>query len=154
MLKIYPAIDRQHIEHFHQLFREYEKYLGFDLCFQDFETELANLPGVYAPPEGCMLLAKYNNKIAGCVTLKKIGEGVCEMKRLYVRPDFRGKAIGRKLSEAIIAEARRIGYKKMRLDSLQRLKEAITLYRSMGFKEIKPYVFNPLDDVVYMELEL
>jgi GNAT superfamily N-acetyltransferase len=154
MLKIIIAETEEHIKHIHVLFREYEKQLNVDLCFQDFETELANLPGVYAHPEGCMLLAEYDNKIAGCVTLKKIGEGVCEMKRLYVRPAFRGKAIGRKLSEAIIAEARRIGYKKMRLDTLIRLSEAITLYRSIGFKEIKPYVFNPLDDVIYMELEL
>ncbi len=154
MLNIITAETREHIKHFHELFREYEKQLNVDLCFQDFETELANLPGVYAPPEGCMLLAEYDNKIAGCATLKKIGEGVCEMKRLYVRPAFRGKAIGRELSEAIVEEARKMGYAKMRLDTLSRLTEAITLYRSMGFKEIKPYVFNPLDDVIYMELEL
>jgi putative acetyltransferase len=154
MLNIIIAETEEHIKHFHELFKEYEKQLNIDLCFQDFETELANLPGVYAPPEGCMLLAEYDNKIAGCVTLKKIDEGICEMKRLYVRPDFRGKSIGRELSEAIVEEARKMGYAKMRLDTLTRLTEAITLYRSMGFKEIKPYVFNPLDDVVYMELEL
>jgi putative acetyltransferase len=154
VLKIIIARTEDHIKHFHELFKEYEKQLNVDLCFQDFETELANLPGVYAPPEGCMLLAEYDNKIAGCVTLKKIDEGICEMKRLYVRPDFRGKSIGRELSEAIVEEARKMGYAKMRLDTLTRLTEAITLYRSMGFKEIKPYVFNPLDDVVYMELEL
>jgi ribosomal protein S18 acetylase RimI-like enzyme len=154
MLRIFAAETDEHIKIFHQLFKEYEKYLDIDLRFQDFETELANLPGVYTPPEGCMLLAEYDNKIAGCVALKKIGEGICEMKRLYVRPEFRGKAIGRKLSEAIIEEARKIGYKKMRLDSLKRLNQAISLYQSMGFKEIKPYVFNPLDDVVYMEVVL
>lgn len=154
MLRIFPAATKEYIEQFHQLFREYEKYLDIDLCFQDFETELANLPGPYAPPEGSMLLAEYDNKIAGCVTLKKIGEGICEMKRLYVRPEFRGRDIGRKLAQAIIKEARKIGYVKMRLDTLKRLTEAISLYRSMGFKEIKPYVFNPLEDVVYMELEL
>lgn len=154
MLNIYPANTKQHITHIHELFKEYEKQLNVDLCFQDFETELANLPGVYAAPEGSLLLAEYDNRIAGCVALKKIDEGVCEMKRLYVRSDFRGKAIGRELSEAIVEDARKIGYKKMRLDTLTRLTEAITLYRSMGFKEIIPYVFNPLDDVVYMELEL
>ena len=154
MLNIIIAETEEHIRHFRKLFREYEKQLNVDLCFQDFERELADLPGVYAPPEGGMLLAEYDNKIAGCVALKKISETVCEMKRLYVRPAFRGKAIGRKLAESIVEEARKKGYRKIRLDTLTRLNEAITLYRSMGFKEIKPYVFNPLDDVIFMELNL
>ncbi len=134
-----------------KLFREYEEFLGFELCFQDFENELKNLPGKYAPPEGRLIMARVDGDIAGCVALKKIAEGICEMKRLYVRPEFRGQKLGRKLAEYIISEAMEIGYDKMRLDTLQRLKPALELYRSLGFHEISAYVHNPLEDVVYME---
>lgn len=134
-----------------KLFREYEEFLGFELCFQDFENELKNLPGKYATPEGRLIMARVDGDIAGCVALKKIAEGICEMKRLYVRPEFRGQKLGRKLAEYIISEAMEIGYDKMRLDTLQRLKPALELYRSLGFHEISAYVHNPLEDVVYME---
>jgi len=154
VLKIFAAKTEEHTRHFHMLFKEYEEYLDIDLSFQDFEREVSNLPGAYASPQGCMLLAEYDGKIAGCVALKKIGEGICEMKRLYVRPAFRGKKIGRRLAETIIDEARKKGYKRMRLDTLKRLAEARALYHAMGFAEIEPYVYNPLDDVIYMELEL
>ncbi|HER00201.1 MAG TPA: N-acetyltransferase [candidate division Zixibacteria bacterium] len=115
---------------------------------------MKTLPGKYASPEGRLIIAEYNSEIAGCVAVKKIGEGVCEMKRLYVRPKFRGKKIGRMLAERIVADASDIGYDLMRLDTLERLKEAISLYRSMGFKETTAYVYNPIEDVVYMELKL
>jgi len=154
MLDIFPAGTAEHIRHFHELFREYEKQLNVDLCFQDFERELANLPGVYAPPEGCMLLAEYDSKIAGCVALKKIGEGICEMKRLYVRPRFRELGVGRALSEAIIVEARTIGYSLMRLDTVPPMAAAKTLYKSLGFEAISPYRHNPIHGAVFMELAL
>jgi len=154
MLEIIPAVTDQQIEIIRDIFREYEEFLGFDLCFQDFENELASLPGIYAHPQGRLYLAEYDHKLAGCIALKKIDEGICEMKRLYVRSEFRGLKLGRKLSEMLVAEARVIGYKKMRLDTLKRLKAALSLYQSMGFTETTPYVHNPHDDVVFMELEL
>jgi putative acetyltransferase len=154
MLKLIDVETEEHLEIIRELFREYENFLGFHLCFQEFEKEMEGLPGKYAPPEGRLIIAEYDSEVAGCIALKKIGEGICEMKRLYVRPKFRGKKIGRVLAEKIIAEAKAIGYKKMRLDTLKRLKEALSLYRSMGFREIGSYVFNPLEDVVYMERDL
>jgi ribosomal protein S18 acetylase RimI-like enzyme len=154
MLELIYAETNEHIEIIRKLFREYEDFLGFHLCFQNFEEEMKTLPGKYAPPEGRLIIAEYDSEIAGCVAVKKIGEGVCEMKRLYVRPKFRGKKIGRKLADRIIEDARAIGYDIMRLDTLERLKEAIALYRSMGFKETTAYVYNPIEDVVYMELKL
>lgn len=153
-LKLIYAETDEHLEIIRELFREYEEYLGFHLCFQNFEEEMKTLPGKYASPEGRLIIAEYNSEIAGCVAVKKIGEGVCEMKRLYVRPKFRGKKIGRMLAERIVADASDIGYDLMRLDTLERLKEAISLYRSMGFKETTAYVYNPIEDVVYMELKL
>ena len=135
-----------------QLFREYEASLPFDLSFQNFEEELKALPGRYAPPSGWILLAKHGAMFVGCVALRQIGEGVCEMKRLFVRPGFRGKGVGRALAWAIVEEARRIGYKRMRLDTV--LEPAKSLYRSLGFREIPPYQLVPIEGVVFMELEL
>jgi len=137
-----------------ELFREYAESLNFDLCFQDFDRELEGLPGDYAEPEGLILIAESEDKTAGCVALRKIDRETCEMKRLYVKPEFRGKKIGLLLAEKIIEEAKKIGYKKMRLDTTPQMKKAIQLYKSLGFKEIKPYRFNPIEGAIYMEKEL
>ena len=144
----------EHLIAARRLFVEYAESLGIDLSFQDFQRELAELPGAYAPPDGRLLLAVDNDKAVGCVALRKLADGICEMKRLYVRPAYRGKGLGRRLVEAIILAAREIGYGKMRLDSLSSMKEAAALYRSLGFVEIPPYRYNPLPDAVYMELVL
>ncbi|MCG8615937.1 MAG: GNAT family N-acetyltransferase [Desulfobacterales bacterium] len=136
------------------LFREYENYLQVDLCFQSFEAELAELPGKYAPPEGALLMAAEQGNVLGCVALKKLEDGVCEMKRLYVRPDARGTGLGRQLAVRIIRAAREIGYREMRLDTLDKLTAAIALYRSIGFRETDPYYSNPLPGVVYLTLDL
>lgn len=135
-----------------ELFIEYEEYLPFDLSFQNFQQEAENLPGKYAPPSGRLLLAKIGESAVGCVAFRKIGDSVCEMKRLFVQPAFQRRGIGRKLAEAIIEEARRCGYKTMKLDAV--LEPAKYLYKSLGFKEIPPYQHVPIDGVVFMELEL
>lgn len=136
------------------LFREYQSSLGIDLCFQEFDKELAELPGEYSPPDGRLILGYWASDLAGCVALRKIDDATCEMKRLYVRPAFRGKKIGRTLAEIIIGEARRMGYARMRLDSLPSMKEAIALYRSLGFRVIGPYRYNPIEGSMFMELDL
>jgi len=137
------------------LFEEYAAWLGINLCFQNFDKELAGLPGEYTPPNGRLLFAFDNEQLAGCVGLRKIGEGVCEMKRLFVRPEFRGRGVGRKLTEAIIEEARRIGYQRMRLDTLPpKMQIAVGVYRSLGFKEIEAYYNNPVEGATFMELVL
>jgi putative acetyltransferase len=139
-----------------ELFLEYAQSLGFSLCFQNFDQELANLPGDYAPPDGRLLLAQYEGQPAGCVALRKLGEeGICEMKRLYLRPQSRGKGLGRILTARIIAEARSIGYRRMRLDTVEPvMKDAVAMYRRIGFREIAPYCKNPMAGALYMELVL
>ena len=138
-----------------ELFLEYAQSLTFDLCFQSFDKELAGLPGDYAPPEGRLLLAIFDGQTAGCVALHKIENDVCEMKRLYVRPQFRGKGLGKALAERIIHEAREIGYKKLRLDTVEPvMRAAVTMYRQLGFQEIEPYRANPIEGALYMELQL
>jgi putative acetyltransferase len=138
-----------------ELFLEYAKSLGFSLCFQNFDKELAGLPGDYAPPDGRLLLVEYEGQLAGCVALHKLEPGVCEMKRLYLRPQFRGKGLGRTLAERIIAEARQIGYELMRLDTVEtEMKDAVAMYRKLGFNEIAPYRSNPIAGALYMELKL
>ncbi len=134
------------------LLREYERNLPHDLAFQNFEEELNGLPGRYAPPSGQMLLARYDGTFVGCVALRQIGDGLCEMKRLFVQPAFQGRGIGKALARAIIEEGRRIGYKRMRLDTV--LEPAKNLYRALGFREIPPYQHVPIEGVVFMELEL
>jgi putative acetyltransferase len=138
-----------------ELFLEYAQSLGFSLCFQSFDKELANLPGDYAPPEGRLLLAEYESQLAGCVALHPLEAGICEMKRLYLRPPFRGKGLGRVLADRIISEARQIGYQRMRLDTVEPvMKDALTMYRKIGFREIAPYRSNPIAGALYMELLL
>lgn len=139
----------------HTLFEEYAAGLGISLCFQNFAQELANLPGDYAQPTGRLLIARVGGEVAGCIALRRQDESVCEMKRLYLRPQFRGKGLGGKLVGAILSEAKQIGYSRMRLDTLpERMDKAISLYRSIGFKEIAPYYNNPAGNVLYMELVL
>jgi putative acetyltransferase len=143
------------IAHARELFLEYAESLGFSLCFQNFDKELAGLPGDYAPPEGRLLLAEYEGQLAACVALHKLDSSVCEMKRLYLRQRFRGKGVGRALAERIIAEARRIGYRRMRLDTVEPImKDAVAMYRKLGFRDIAPYRPNPIAGAMYMELEL
>ncbi|MBN1795247.1 MAG: GNAT family N-acetyltransferase [Sedimentisphaerales bacterium] len=154
MLKIIPVETDEDLEIIRDLFVEYADSLDFDLCFQNFQEELANLPGNYAPPEGCLLLAKYKGQPAGCVALRKLSDDICEGKRLYVRPEFRGLEIGRKLTEAVIAEARKIGYSSMRGDTINTMTTALSLYESLGFKEIQPYYHNPIEGAVFLELKL
>ena len=138
-----------------ELFLEYAQSLGFSLCFQNFDKELDGLPGHYAPPEGRLLLAEYEDQLAGCVAMRALEPGVCEMKRLYLRPQFRGKSLGRALANRIIAEARHIGYQRMRLDTVEPvMKDAVAMYRKLGFKEISPYRSNPIAGAMYMQLEL
>jgi putative acetyltransferase len=136
------------------LFQEYADSLSFELDFQDFREELASLPGKYAPPMGSILVAKEKGETVGCVAVRPLGDGVCEMKRLYVKPAHRGKSLGRDLALAIIEEAKRIGYKTMRLDTVVEMKEASALYRTLGFQPIDAYCYNPLPGAMYFELKL
>lgn len=138
-----------------ELFLEYAQSLGFSLCFQNFDKELAELPGDYVPPSGRLLLAEYEGHVAGCVALHKLEDGICEMKRLYLRPQFRGKGLGLALANRIIAEGRQIGYQHMRLDTVVSvMKDAVAMYRKLGFREISPYRSNPIPSTLYMELRL
>ncbi len=137
-----------------ELFREYADWLRVDLCFQDFGRELANLPGDYAPPRGRLLLAFRHERAVGCVALRPIASATGELKRLYVRPEARGKRVGRRLVEQAIAAAQEIGFKRLVLDTLPQMSEAQVLYRSFGFVEIPAYYENPLPGVVYMALTL
>jgi GNAT superfamily N-acetyltransferase len=155
MLAITQAESETQITDVRKLFREYELWLGLDLCFQGFEAELATLPGKYAMPDGRLYLAYSDDSLAGCIALRKLEDGVCEMKRLFVREDFRGAQIGVRLIERLIANAREIGYEKMRLDTYPaKMAKAVKLYESHGFVSIPPYYNNPHDGVLFMELAL
>lgn len=152
-ISIIPA-QTEHLAEIRKLFREYEAFLDVDLCFQGFEEELTELPGRYAPPYGALFVALVKGQMAGCVALRPFEDKVCEMKRLFVRPDYRGLGIGRELARTVIGESMNIGYKQMRLDTLKFLKSAIHLYTNLGFREIESYYTNPLEDVMYWELDL
>ena len=154
-MRFSQATSLNEIDQARELFREYEAWLNVDLCFQNFEKELAELPGAYAPPTGRLLLAFEDEALAGCVALRKMSDEVCEMKRLFLRRQFQGRGLGRGLAERIIEEARAIGYLRMRLDSLsEQMRSAIALYRALGFKEIAPYYKNPVRGALFMELKL
>ncbi len=137
-----------------RLFEDYARSLDFDLDFQDFAAELKSLPGGYAPPDGCILLARGGSRAVGCVALRKLDAETCEMKRLYVRPEARGRGIGRNLAETVIVRGKRIGYRRMRLDTVASMKAANGLYASLGFRPIAPYRYNPLAGAQYYEREL
>lgn len=153
-MEIIPATTEEHFRAVRALFREYARFLDVDLCFQGFEEELAGLPGKYAPPEGVLLLALEGAEFGGCVALRELEPGVCEMKRLFVRPDCRGRGLGRALAAAVIAAAAAKGYAVMRLDTLPKLQDAIRLYARLGFRTVAPYYHNPLPGVSYWELSL
>jgi len=153
-MRIVPAESQEDFHQVKSLFSEYASLLGFDLSFQNFEEELANLPGEYSTPTGALLLARDRDAVAGCVALRRLIDDTCEMKRLYVRPAFRRNGIGRALSIAIMELARKRGYNRMRLDTAGSMKEAIQLYHSLGFKQIQPYRYNPMPGALFLELAL
>ncbi|MGX9756547.1 GNAT family N-acetyltransferase [Clostridioides difficile] len=154
ILKFVEANDLENLENVKILFTEYSNSLNIDLCFQDFNNELKTLPGKYKKPSGSLILAFVDENLAGCVALKKLEDDVCELKRLYVRDKFRGLKIGKILLEEIVKEAKNIGYTYMRLDTLPSMKSAQGLYEKIGFYDINPYTYNPIEGARYMELKL
>ena len=155
MTDISPATTPGQIETARRLFTEYAESLGFSLCFQGFDKELAELPGAYVAPRGRLLLATVDGEPAGCVALRPMPDGACELKRLFVRPAFRSTGLGRELMDRILAEARGIGYRQMRLDTIVgQMDKAIAMYRRYGFKEIEPHGGHPVPGSIYMEMDL
>ncbi|MEP6714734.1 MAG: GNAT family N-acetyltransferase [Terriglobia bacterium] len=154
MIGIQPAELPRDLEEVRSLFREYAASLNVDLCFQNFEAELADLPGKYQTPEGRLLLAWMDNAPVGCAALRPLEGGACEMKRLYVRPAARGEQVGRRLAESVCEEARAAGYSRICLDTLPSMAAAVQLYRAMGFRPIEPYVYNPVPGAIFLGLEL
>ncbi len=154
MVNLIEARSPQEIKAAADLFREYNTFLNVDLCFQGFEQELASLPGKYAPPKGEIILAEYQNEIVGCVAVRPFEGNICEMKRLYVKPKAQGLKIGKLLTEAIIKKSKALGYQSIQLDTLEKLEVALKMYEKMGFKTMKPYYENPLEQVVYLTLNL
>jgi GNAT superfamily N-acetyltransferase len=153
-MMIRAATSDADLQEVRQLFREYAEWLAVDLCFQNFDQELAGLPGDYIPPGGGLWIAEEPDKIAGCVALRRLDLLICELKRLYVRPQFRGTGLGRRLVEHAMQEARQFGYGRMRLDTLPKMSAAQALYQSLGFREIEPYGFHPIAGTRYLEAEL
>lgn len=158
-IEIRPAASPRDLELVRGLFREYADGLGIDLCFQDFDAELAGLPGKYSAPAGRLLLAWRRDAdggetAVGCVALRAVDAATCEMKRLYLRPGLRGAQLGRRLAERIIAEARAAGYARICLDTLPSMSAAIGLYTALGFKSIEPYVYNPIPGALFLGLDL
>jgi GNAT superfamily N-acetyltransferase len=155
MIEIVNAETLQQISEARKLFRDYEKWFGIDLSFQDFDGEVANLPEKYALPDGRLLLAFVDGKLAGGVGLRKLEDEICEMKRLFVREDFRALGLGKKLIEKLIEEARLIGYKKLRLDTYPpKMSKAVKIYESYGFRVIDSYYYNPYEQSLFMEKDL
>ena len=155
-MRIVQAQSETEIEQVRELFGEYVAWLGINLCFQNYDKEVADLPGDYAPPRGRLLLALDDDgTAAGCAALRNLGNEVCEMKRLFVRPAFRGQRLGWRLAEMVLTEARALGYERIRLDTLPgKMDRAIAMYRVLGFKDIAPYYNNPVAGAAFMELEL
>jgi putative acetyltransferase len=151
---IIPGHSADRLPEVRTLFMEYAASLEFDLCFQGFDRELRDLPGEYSPPTGSLLLAVGEGGAEGCVALRRLDGQTSEMKRLYVRPSARGSGLGRRLALAVIAEARRIGYTRMRLDTVPSMTGAIGLYQSLGFRRIAPYRPSPIEGALFMELNL
>ena len=154
MIRIIHATTQDHYQSVRELFIQYADSLGFDLEFQGFSRELAELPGDYKSPPGCILLAASAEGYSGCVALRPLQNDICEMKRLFVLPQYQGRGIGRALAGSVIEEARNLGYKRMRLDTVESMQAAQKLYISLGFKTINAYCYNPLDNPSFMELEL
>lgn len=154
MHALVEADDLGHFETARILFEEYASQLGVNLCFQDFTAELQQLPIMYGPPSGCLVLVSSGSAAVGCGALRRLADGICEMKRLYIQREERGLNLGRRVAEYLVDKARSLGYQKMRLDTLVEMTAARNLYRSLGFREIAPYYNNPLSNTVYMELSL
>jgi putative acetyltransferase len=148
------AITSDEIAQARALVLEMVESIGVNLDFQNFDREIAEFPGEYAPPTGCLLLAREGEEAAGCVALRQIDSRICEMKRMYVSTQFRGRHLGRLLAAALIERAQAMGYERMRLDTLPTMRAAAALYRSLGFKEIEAYRFNPVEGTLFMELDL
>ena len=151
-IEIKPAYDD--LDSVRELFIEYQAAIGLDLGFQGFEDELANLPGKYALPSGRLYIAVCGGDSAGCAALRRVSEEHCELKRLYVRERYRGSGIGRALTEKIICDAKAMGYRRIILDTLSSLHNAVSLYRRLGFADIEPYYNNPNDGVVFLGLDI
>ena len=154
MIKIVQATTKESIENAKTLIREYAKSLEFDLGFQNFDQEMDDFPGEYAFPKGCLFIAMDENQPVGCVALRDLGDGICEMKRLYVIPDYRARHIGKQLAQTVIEAAGELGYDRIRLDTIPSMKQANVLYKALGFKKITPYRFNPIEGATFFELNL